>query len=715
MVKPYNHIGTPAAFIEHIQSSRGTDEATLLTSAFHLVSDKDPLYLEKGIAIADILLSLGLDTNTLAIALLYPTYQAQEITRDTISELLTTEDNSKLIRDVSRMKSLHKLQKPSQYNAQQSENLRKLLLAMVSDVRAVLIILAERLWQLRQAKSLEASLAQKLAKETLTIYAPLANRLGVWQLKWEMEDLCLRHLEPDTYSEIAKGLASRRLEREEHIQLMISTLHTLLNQAHINAHSVTGRVKHIYSIYKKMQRKNISLDKIYDACALRVLVPSIEDCYTILGIIQNKWAQVTEEFDDYIANPKPNGYRSIHLVILDDRNRHVEIQIRTQQMHQESELGVAAHWRYKEGILQTSHYEAKIALLRQILAWQKEITAKDKPTEELKDIFADRVYVFTPQGDVIDLAQGSTSLDFAYHIHSEVGHRCRGAKINGHIVPLTYTLKTGDRVEILTAREANPSRDWVNPQLGYLKTARARAKVMHWFKIHDSAYNASEGRDLLDKEMKRLRIHEKPDLNKIALKLNYKTSDDLLAALAINDIHVASITNQIQKPIIANIPDYPIQREQKNDGNSSQIQILGVNNLLTQIAKCCNPLPGDPIIGYITRTRGISIHRQKCENILHVGQENENRLISVSWGDKYSEAYPVDLIMRALNRPGLLRDLTSILANEKINVLGLRTQKHRSSDEVDLHLTIEVASAALLHRTIDLLKQLPEVIHVIRR
>lgn len=713
MVKPYDHIGTPDAFIAHIKSTRSEHDAALLASAFKLIPDKDPLFLEKGLAIADILLALGLDSDTLTIALLYPTYQAQEITREMISELLLTDDGSKLMRDVSRMKSLHKLQKPSQYNAQQSENLRKLLLAMVSDVRAVLIILAERLWQLRHAKELEDKLQLRLAKETLDIYAPLANRLGVWQLKWEMEDLCLRYLKPSVYSDIASGLASRRQEREEHITGLISTLNALLKQAHIKHFSVTGRVKHIYSIHNKMQRKNISLDKIYDAGALRVLVPEIEDCYTILGLIQNKWDQVSQEFDDYIANPKPNGYRSIHLVILDQYNKPVEIQIRTHKMHEESELGVAAHWRYKEGILQTSHYEAKIALLRQIMAWQKEIAVDERPTEKLTDLFADRVYVFTPQGDVIDLAQSATPLDFAYHIHSEVGHRCRGAKINSHIVPLTYTLKTGDRVEILTAREANPSRDWVNPQLGYLKTARARAKVMHWFKIHDSTYNAAEGRDILEREMKRLRIQEKPDLEKIAVKLNYKTSEDLLAALAMSDIGVAAITSQMQKPTTVT-PTYTIAREQKNEP-TNQIKILGVNNLLTQIARCCNPLPGDEIIGYITRTRGISIHRQRCDNILHASKSNENRLISVSWGDKYAENYPVDLIIKTLDKPGLLRDLTGILANEKINVIGLRTQKNKSTTEVDIHLSIEIASAERLNRTIDLLKQLPEVIQVIRR
>lgn len=711
-LKTHTHTN-PEEWVAHLTTIRGEKDKSLIQNAIQLCPDNK--LLEKGLGIADILLSLGLDNETLAAAIIYPSYQSHLIHTDKISESLN-ESINKLLHDILQMQSLGKLQNLEQRSHHQIENLRKMLLAMVSDVRAVLLIIAEQLWKLRNAKNMEKTEQIKLAQETLHIYAPLANRLGIWQLKWEIEDLCLRYLQPEIYTEIAKGLTARRQEREEYIQNMINLLTKMLHDIHLQKFEVNGRVKHIFSIYNKMQRKNVSLDKIYDTAALRVLVPDVTDCYTILGLLQNTWEQIPEEFDDYINRPKANGYRSIHTVVIGPENRAIEIQIRTYQMHQESELGVAAHWRYKEGVLQTAHYETKIALLREIMAWQKEIVSEEKPEtkQALQNLFTDRVYVFTPNGDIIDLTQGATPLDFAYQIHSEVGHRCRGAKVGGKIVPLTYQLKTGDYIEILTAKEANPSRDWLNPQRGFLKTPRARAKAAHWFKIHDAVQNISSGRDLLEKELKRNKIHEKYDLDAIAEKMNYKSSDDLLAALAIGDASVPQVAHHIRKITPTHI-EPPISTKPHESIKTSGIQILGVNNLLTQTARCCKPLPGDNIIGYVTRNRGIMIHRIDCRNMLNASKNNNQRSIQVSWGEKHTETHPVDLTVRAVDRTGLLRDITTILAGEKINVLGLQTHKAAHVAEADIYITIEISGIEQLKKAISLLQHANGVLKVARR
>ncbi len=705
----------PAEWISQLAGLRGQDQVALLKTAIGLYDSKSHSLLEKGLGIADILLSLGLDNETLASALVYPALQVNEIHLDSITDYLG-ESSSKLLHDVLQMQSLDKLQHLEQRGSLQLENLRKMLLAMVTDVRAVLIVIAERLWLLRQAKNEDKAAQEKLANATLAIYAPLANRLGVWQLKWEIEDLCLRYIHPDVYKRIAKGIASRRDDREAYIQNFIKTLRNTIEQAGISDFQVTGRVKHIYSIYKKMQRKNANLEQIYDMSALRVLVQNIEDCYAVLGILQSGWQQVPEEFDDYINHPKPNGYQSIHTVLIGPANHFVEVQIRTYQMHQESELGVAAHWRYKEGVLQTSNYEAKIALLRQIIEWQKEVVSTDSaPTAQpSKDLFADRIYVFTPLGDIIDLPKGATPLDFAYTIHSEVGHRCRGAKVDGNIVQLTYALQMGQRVEILTAKQANPSRDWMNPHLGYLTTARARAKVAHWFRVKECIQNTVNGRELLEKELRRLGISNKIDLNAIANKLHYKTDDELLAALASGDVRTAQIMHYIV-PAVSE-PDLPvIEGREDETGGPPNIQILGIDNLLTHIARCCKPLPGDAVVGYVTRNRGVSIHRRDCKNITNIGNDSKGRMIEVSWSEKHAEKYSADLFIRVYDHPGLLRDITTLLASEKINVLGLQTQRVSDSPEVDIYVTIEISSRTQLKNALDQLQKLPNIIQARRR
>ena len=572
----------------------------------------------------------------------------------------------KLLRDVMRLQTLGKLQRIDNPSNQQIENLRKMLLAMVADVRAVIIILAERLWQLRQAKALPSEEQQKLAQETFAVYAPLANRLGIWQIKWETEDLCMRYLHPEQYSNIAKWLATRRVEREDYITKMINIVSSMLGAAKIKRAEVTGRVKHIYSISRKMARKNVTIEEIYDISALRICVETIDDCYAVLGLLQETWSHVLEEFDDYIALPKPNGYRSIHTVLIGPDKRYLEVQIRTHQMHQESELGVAAHWRYKEGVLQTSSYESKIALLRQVMAWQQELVDKEAtPTQPAQDLFADRVYVFTPLGDIIELPQGATPLDFAYAIHSEVGHRCRGAKVNGNIVTLTHKLQTGERIEILTGKHAHPSRDWANPQYGFLKTTRARARVLHWYRVQDNLAHPH-----LEHEPAKKTTHHG---------------------------HTAVIKHSTPLPTPTNI------------------KITGIENLLTNAARCCKPLPGDDIIGYITRNRGISIHKRHCGNVALAIKNQHARLIEVMWGEKHTATHPVDLLIRIYDRPGLLRDITTTLATEKINVQGLHTQNRQDSPEMDIYVTIEISNTKQLDKAMSELKKISHVIDIKRR
>lgn len=653
-----------ATWLNHFAKVRGEKETVFLQNAINLYTPAQQEQLEKGMGIANILLELGLDSEGVAASIVYPALQNHDIHFDTVAEHLG-ESSAKLLRDAQQMRSLEKLQHLEQRAGAQLENLRKMLLAMASDVRAVLITLAERLWLLRAAKTKTAE-QKKLAQETLDLYTPLANRLGVGQLKWEMEDLCLRYLKPDVYKEIAKKLDSKRTEREKYIEQMMQLLRDALTKAGIKNFEITGRVKHIYSIYRKMQRKNADYSEIYDISAVRVLVKTIEDCYGVLGVVHGQWQQIPKEFDDYITHPKPNGYRSIHTAIVGPEHRNVEVQIRTQQMHQESELGVAAHWRYKEGGAQASSYEAKIAWLRQIMEWQKEVSGdKARPTQE--DLFADRVYVFTPAGDIIDLPQGSTPLDFAYNIHSEVGHRCKGAKVDGHIVQLTHALNTGDRVEILTTKQPNPSRDWLNPHLGYLKSPRARAKLQHWFRALDEAQEEKKPQETLEKVEKVVKVEK---------------------------------ITKTESP----------KRKIKDD-----IQIVGVGSFLTQMSKCCKPVPGDPIIGYIALGKGVSIHRRDCENVLRIKGKEAQRLVEVEWGTKLSKLYPVDIYLRAFDRHGLLRDITTLLAAEKINLLGIHTGTDKNSNEAHVNLTIEIQSMTLLSKIIDHLKHLPNVLHAERK
>jgi GTP pyrophosphokinase len=718
----------PEIWLRHIGDKRKPHEHALIRQAYSLAQlsgSQHPTFtgescLQQGLGIADILDQLELDVETIIAALIFPSVQYSDLSLDDIEEQLTTKV-ANLVDGVIHMdaiRTLHSQTAQLSHHRSQLDNLRKMLLAMVEDVRVVLIKLAERTLVMRRANVLGPTKQKEIAQEINDIYAPLANRLGIGQLKWELEDLAFRYLEVDTYKKIASSVDQKRVDREKYISEVISEIKIALAKAGIHNFKITGRAKHIYSIYRKMQRKEVGFNKIYDASAVRILVPSIENCYAALGVVHSLWPPIPEEFDDYVAHPKPNGYRSLHTAVVGPQQKNVEVQIRTHAMHQESELGVAAHWIYKEGGGTPSSYDQKIAWLRQILEWQKELSGSDSELGRLEaKIFEDRVYVFTPNSEIIDLPIGSTPLDFAYNIHTQIGHRCRGAKIDGHIVPLTYELKTGDRVEILTAKHPNPSRDWLNPNLHYLKTNRAKAKIHHWFKQQDYDKNRHEGHEILMRELRRLNV-ENIKVEELAEKFSHKSADDFLAAIGAGDIRIGQLLhviesieqNQQQQEITEILPtkrEFPRQAP-------SGITVEGVGNLLTTVAKCCNPIPGDPIIGYITQGRGVSIHRQDCLNILSAGDRYKERLIDIHWGEQRSQ-YPVDIFVKAYDRYGLVRDITTLLAHEKININVLTSTIDKQEHTAHINLTIEIPDLNALSRIFDRIMQLSNVISVERQ
>ncbi|STY29383.1 GTP pyrophosphokinase [Legionella wadsworthii] len=674
--------------------------------------------LQQGLSMADLLADLEVDQETLAAAIIFENVHYADLSLDDVTEQLGP-NIAKLVRGIERMSAMHSFQGWNKYpqNKQQIDNIRKMLLAMVDDVRVVLIKLAERLCVLRTAAHLPEELRKQLATEAMEIYAPLANRLGIGAIKWEMEDLAFRHLHPDDYKAIAKGLKAKRLERDSFVDAIVGQLNEQIKASGIEHFAVYGRAKHIHSIYKKMTRKNVSLEEIYDAIAVRVLVDSQPHCYEVLGMVHTLWKQIPAEFDDYIINPKANGYQSLHTAVRGPEGRVFEVQIRTFHMHDLAEMGVAAHWKYKEGgIKQKQSHERKIEWLRDVLAWHREMASnKGVPESSTSEFLEDRVYVFTPDGDVLDLPQGVTSLDFAYHVHSDLGHRCRGARVNGHIVPLTYQLKTGDRVEVLTGKESKPSRDWINPHLNYLKTSRAKAKVLHWFKMQDYDRNIQEGRELLEKELKSLGIKSEK-LAEAASALHFKKLDDLYANLGRGDIKIGQIVSKLAPPVTSELNlERFVKPQAKPEITGSDLRIEGVGNLLTFMARCCQPVPGDPVIGYITIGRGVSVHRQDCPNIIHASERQKQRFLQVTWGSATRENYVVDILIKAFDRSELLKDVTSLLANEKAHVYALQTQSNKQENMAYITLTVDVDGLSSLSRLLTKLEQIPNVLEARRQ
>jgi GTP pyrophosphokinase len=673
-----------------------------------------------GLEMAEILADLQLDQDALVAAILYRAVRENKITLLEIQKQFG-DTVSKLVKGVLRMAAISYQRNENEERVLgnqadvQAEKIRKMLVAMVDDVRVALIKLAERTCAIRALKSASAQRRKQVAREVSDIYAPLAHRLGIGHIKWELEDLSFRYLEPDEYKQIAKLLDERRLARQEYIENMLSLLRDELKVAEI-AGEVTGRAKHIYSIWRKMKRKDIPFSQVYDIRAVRILVPSIRDCYTVLGIVHSLWRNIPHEFDDYIASPKENGYRSLHTAVMGPENKVLEIQIRTFEMHEESELGVCAHWRYKgtDTDAEQDSYEQKIAWLRQVLEWHEELGGDGDSLQlqdDLRAVDQDRIYVFTPDGHVVDLPRSATPLDFAYRIHTDVGHHCRGAKINNRIVPLNYHLNNADQVEILTGKREAPSRDWLNPALGYVNTARARAKIQHWFKQQARDQNIAEGQALLDREFKRLALLDL-DFESLAKKLRFNTLDDLYAAVGASDIGVGQVLNAAQKQLDAADPQQPLipfKAKSPSKKKPSDFYIEGVGNLLTQIASCCSPVPGDAITGYITLGRGVSIHRQDCSNILQLQSDEPQRIIKVEWGNAPQSAYSVDILIEAYDRYGLLRDITTLLDNERINISALQTLSDKRKNTVDMQVTAEIRSFDELSRILTKLNQLPNI------
>lgn len=695
------------------------------TAREHVWSARTSSFLT-GLAMADILADLRLDQESLIAAVLYRAVREGKTTQAVIEKEFGF-DIAHLIEGVLRMAAISQVINPDKrisfgQNQQQLDNIRKMLVAMIDDVRVALIKLAERTFAIREIKDATPERRQRVAREIFDIYAPLAHRLGIGHIKWELEDLSFRYLEPDAYKHIAMLLDEKRLDRDEYIQNVISTLKGMLDRMGLRS-EVTGRAKHIYSIWRKMQRKRISFNEVYDVRAVRILVPEDRDCYAALGVVHSLWKHIPREFDDYIATPKENGYRSLHTAVIGPQGKPLEVQIRTFNMHDEAELGVCAHWHYKEGTKsgKDASYEGKIAWLRQVLEWQDDMgeTQLDELAEQLNHaIHDDRIYVFTRDGHVIDMQAGATPLDFAYHIHTAVGNGCRGAKVNGRIVSLNYKLQTGEQVEIMTAKGGTPSRDWLSSSLGFLNTSRAQAKVRHWFKQQDREKNISEGRDLIEREFMRLAISfSKHDLDGLAPKLNVKTGEDVLAGVGAGDIRVSQLISLMGTRVDSQQPDLlpqDIVSRSRRTLSGSPIIIEGVGNLLTHIAGCCKPIPGEPIVGYITQGRGVSVHGRGCPEFMRLQNEEPGRVVSVQWNQSETDVYPVDIHIRAWDRTGLLRDITSVLANEHVNVTGLQTHSNKSDGTASMQVTVEIGSLNALGRLLARIEQQPNVIEARR-
>ena len=676
-------------------------------------------FVSHAFATATLAGELQLDAEAVAAALLHDVVEDTDVTIDAISEEFGA-GVAKLVEGVTKMDVIHEFSGAPPDRIQESartESLRKMLLAMVEDVRVVLVKLADRLHNMRTLKALPEDKQRRIARETLDIFAPLANRLGVWQLKWELEDLSLRYLNPTDYHDIAARLAEKRADREKYIQSFIERLHQELNGAGIKA-ELYGRPKHIYSIWNKMQRKDVAFDRIFDMRAVRILTDSVGDCYAALGIVHTLWPHISGEFDDYIATPKENDYRSIHTAVVGPEGKFVEVQIRTHDMHEHNELGVAAHWRYKEGGKTDQSLERKVAWLRQLLEWRDEVADAAEFMESVKsDVFEDQIYVFTPKGAVIDLPAGSTSIDLAYAIHTEVGHRCRGAKVNGRIVPLTYRLKNAEQVEILTVKTGGPSRDWLSPHAGYIQTSRARSRIQRWFKQEHAGESVASGRQILTRELQRVGLAS-VKLEKLAQKMGYDKVDDMLRLLAEGEIkptRIMAAAQELSGPVVPSRAVPEPARSGPSHRLPGEFKIHGVGNLLTHVAACCRPVPGEPIVGFITRGRGVSIHRQDCGNVLHQRTDAPHRLVEVQWGTDAGEHYPVDVTVTAYDRHGLLRDITNILADEQINVIGVTTNVDKKDHIAYIDLTVEVSGIQTVSRVLSKLQQVPNVTNVERR
>ncbi len=674
-----------------------------------LIPDDPHYHRPKGVEVAAVLMDFNVDLKTILAALLSDPRLEQLTPQPNIKKQFG-ETVANIVNDVNWLNKLTVYSPEMASQPNQAETLRRMLLSMTHDVRAVLIKLAYRIRRLVVLPKESYEMRRFIAQETLDIYAPIANRLGIHQFKWELEDMAFRYLEPQVYRQIAKSLANNRMQRENCINGFIELLQKTLAEENIGC-TCYGRPKHIYSIWKKMQRKQLGIDELYDLLAVRVIVDNLTHCYTVLGIVHSLWQYIPKEFDDYIANPKENGYQSLHTVILDAQGNRIEVQIRTQDMHDFAELGVAAHWSYKEGGKQNTAVEKSVATLRKLL---EEKNSDEALSDDFRsELFNDRVYVLTPAGKLIDLVKGATPLDFAYAVHSEIGHRCRGAKVNGRIVPLTYTLKSGEQVEILTAKDGGPNHNWIDPNLGYLKSSRAISRVKSWFKNQQQTENIARGKAILDKESQRLGL-KTLNLTDLAKHFKQPDTDTLLEAIGRSDINsrqlaaffkIPELEASLETRLISPLANTPVTK--------SIISVDGIDNVLTSFAHCCTPVQGDDIIGYISHKKGITVHRKNCENILHLSPEKQNRLISVAWGAQKS-SHAVPIVIHAFSAQNLLNDVSQILAQSKIHIFNALLDTHPDFSAI-LNLTIQVENTSQLSQVLNKINQLPNIMDVKRK
>jgi GTP pyrophosphokinase len=664
--------------------------------------------------VADIVRSLDADDDVVIAALLQPLLDAGHIEREGAAQRFG-EDSLRLARALSQ---LGEFGLPADWaperglEAAQAEALRKMLLAVIGDVRLVVVRLAQQLQRMRSAKDVGAVRQRKLAVETREVYAPLANRLGVWQVKWELEDLAFRYLEPLQYKHVAAALKTRRSERERYIDELKTVLETAMRNAGIAA-VIEARPKHIYSIWKKMQVKQLAFEQLMDIRAARVLVNSIADCYGALGVVHSLWQFIPGEFDDYIATPKHNLYRSIHTAVIGPGQEPVEIQIRTHEMHADSERGVAAHWRYKEGGRGNQAYERKINELRSLLTPAEGADGSRDFLDRIRvDLFQDRVYVTSPKGEIVDVPVGGTPLDFAYQVHTDLGHRTRGVKVNGRMVPLDYRLKNGETVEIITGKALQPSRDWLSVQSGFLASPRHRNKVRAWFRKQNEAENKVEGRALLERELQRLGV-KSPPMAELLHELQLPSAESLHEALGLGELSGAQVAGAIQR--LLHTRETPIAIRPRGAGRAPEAAVQGIGDLLSTYARCCKPVPPEPIVGYITVGRGVSIHSQACANLARLALKSPARVLAVDWGSMRSAEFPVDIEVQAFDRRGLVRDVSAALADEKISIQGMTMVTDKHDNVAHMRLGISISGLPQLSKVLSRIVQLPNIIGARRR
>jgi GTP pyrophosphokinase len=672
--------------------------------------------LHSALDVAEIVRSLDADDDVVIAAMLQPLLEAKLLDREAADQRFGS-DAGRLARSLSQLGEfgLPADWTPEQgLEAGQAESLRKMLLAVIGDVRLVVVRLAGQLQKMRAAKSLEPALQRKLATETREVYAPLANRLGVWQLKWELEDLAFRYLQPADYKRIAAALKVRRAERERYMEELKTQLHGELRAAGVEA-SIEGRPKHIYSIWRKMQAKQLAFEQLMDIRAARVLVNSVAECYAALGVVHSLWQFIAGEFDDYIATPKDNRYRSIHTAVIGPGSQPVEIQIRTHEMHADSERGVASHWRYKEGGRTDQAYERKINQLRSLLA-PTDDTSRDFLDRMRVDLFQDRIYVISPKGEIVDVPVGGTPLDFAYQVHTDLGHRTRGAKVNGRMVALDYQLKNSETVEIITAKTGQPSRDWLSPQSGFLASPRHRNKVRAWFRKQNATQNKAEGRAMFDRELQRLGINS-PPIPELLSELKLPSTDTLHEALGLGEVSSAQIAGAIQRIVHAREarPEHSARTKSPPVDRGPEFEVQGIGDLLSTYARCCKPVPPEAIVGYITVGRGVSIHAQSCANLGRLSIKAPARILAVTWGKLASHEFPVDIEVQAFDRRGLVRDVSAVLADDKISILGMNTVTDKRDNVAHMLIQISITGLPQLSRVLARIAQLANVVSARRK